>query len=78
MLALTETALKLLEEGDSHDFLRAARALALFFPPVQRSEDVSAQVIGDLPDYLSDADIDAMIAIRDEAEARAKAEEPLH
>ena len=40
-LALTETALKLLESGDSRDFLRAARALTLHFPPVARVADVS-------------------------------------
>ena len=68
LLALTETALKLLETGDSHDFLRAARALSLHFPPVQRVEDVSDQ-IEDLPD-MSDADLDRMREIRDAARAK--------
>ena len=65
LLALTETALKLLETGDSHDFLRAARALSLHFPPIQRVEDVSDQ-IEDLSD-LSDADLNRMREVRDAA-----------
>ena len=64
LLALTETTLRLLQTGDSRDFLRAARALTLQYPPVQQVEDVTR--IEDLPD-LSDADLDRMRAIRDEA-----------
>ena len=73
-LALTETALKLLTEGDSHDFLRAARALSLHFPPVQQVEDVSER-IEDLSD-LTDEQLDRMREIRDEA--RAENEDQIH
>ncbi len=52
MLVLTTEALRLLKAKDSKDFLRAARALALHFPPVQRVADVS-EPIEDLSD-LSD------------------------
>ena len=62
MLALTETALKLLKSGDSADFLRGARALALHFPPVQRVEDVTQ--IEDLSD-VSDEALERMREIRD-------------
>ena len=65
LLALTETALKLLESGDSSDVLRASRALALHFPPVQRVADVS-EGIEDLSD-LSDEQLDRMKVIRDAA-----------
>ena len=65
LLALTETALKLLKSGDGPDFLRAARALALHFPPIQRVADVS-EGIEDLSD-LSDEQLDRMKAIRDAA-----------
>ena len=64
LLALTETALKLLESGDSRDFLRASRALALHFPPVQRVADISER-IEDLTD-LTDDQLDRMREIRDE------------
>ena len=77
LLALTETALKLLETGDSHDFLRAARGIALFFPPVQRVENVSERFedLSDLPDEA----IEAMKEIRDAARRQnAIADEPLH
>ena len=63
LLALTETALTLLKTGDSKDFLRAARALALHFPPVQRVADVS-EPIEDLSD-LSDEQLERMKAVRD-------------
>ena len=67
LLALTETALKLLESGDSRDFLRAARALALHFPLVARVADVfDVERIEDLSD-LSDDQLDRMRDIRDEA-----------
>ena len=65
LLALTETALTLLKTGDSRDFLRAARALRLHFPPVQRVEDVSER-FDDLSD-IPDADLERMKEIRDAA-----------
>ena len=67
MLALTTKALALLETGDSKDFLRAARALSLHFPPIQRVEDVS-EPIEDLSD-LTDEQVQRMKAVRDEARA---------
>ena len=73
LLALTESALKLLESNDSRDFLRAARALALHFPPIQRVEDVSER-IEDLSD-IPDEDLDRMRAIRDEARRKNKLKE---
>ena len=70
LLALTETTLRLLQTGDSRDFLRAARALTLQYPPVARVADVTdVERIGDLPD-LSDDQLDRMKAIRDEGRAR--------
>ena len=65
LLALTTRAHDFLTSNDSADFLRAARALSLHFPPVQRVADVSER-IEDLSD-LSDADIERMKAIRDAA-----------
>ena len=53
LLALTETALTLLKTGDSRDFLRAARALSLHFPPVQRVEDVGHPVNGEVGTWLA-------------------------
>ena len=70
MLALTTRAHDFLKAKDSSDFLRAARALSLHFPPIQRVEDVTR--IEDLPD-MSDTDLDRMREIRDAA--RAKKEE---
>ena len=67
-LTLTETALTLLESGDSKDFLRAARALALHFPPITRVADVSEQRIEDLQDVPNSA-LEEMRAIRDAARA---------
>ena len=68
-LALTETALTLLETGDSKDFLRAARALALHFPPITRVADVSdAPPIEDLQDVPNSA-LEEMRKIRDAARA---------
>ena len=64
-LALTTRALDFLTANDSADFLRAARALSLHFPPMQRVEDVSER-IEDLSD-IPDADIERMKAIRDAA-----------
>ena len=68
-LALTTRALDFLKVGDSADFLRAARAIAMIFPAVQRTEDVSER-IEDLPD-LPDEALDRMRAIRDEARDEA-------
>ena len=68
-LALTTRALDYLTANDGADFLRAARALSLHFPPIQRVADVSER-IEDLSD-IPDADIERMKAIRD-ARAREK------
>ena len=65
MLAMTTRAHDFLKANDSEDFLRAARALALHFPPVQRVKDVSER-IEDLS-YLSDKQLDQMREIRDAA-----------
>ena len=67
-LALTTRALDYLTANDSADFLRAARALSLHFPPMQRVEDVSER-IEDLSD-IPDADIERMKEIRDAARAK--------
>ena len=64
-LALTTRAHGFLTANDAADFLRASRALALHFPPVQRVADVSER-IEDLSD-IPDADIDRMKEIRDAA-----------
>ena len=64
-LALTTRALDYLTANDGADFLRAARALSLHFPPIQRVADVSER-IEDLSD-IPDADIARMKAIRDAA-----------
>ena len=60
-LALTTRALDYLTANDGADFLRAARALSLHFPPMQRMADIP------------DADIARMKAIRDAARAKAQA-----
>ena len=67
-LALTTRALDYLTANDGADFLRAARALSLHFPPMQRVADVSER-IEDLCD-IPDADIERMKAIRDTARAK--------
>ena len=67
-LALTTRAYDYLTANDSADFLRAARALSLHFPPMQRMADVSER-IEDLSD-IPDADIARMKAIRDAARAK--------
>ena len=69
-LALTTRALDFLTANDSVDFLRAARALSLHFPPMQRMADVSER-IEDLSD-IPDADIVRMKAIRDAARAKKR------
>ena len=70
LLALTTRAHDFLTSTDSADFLRAARALSLHFPPVQRVADVSER-IEDLSD-LSDATLEEMRVIRDAARAKVK------
>ena len=67
-LALTTRALDYLTANDGADFLRAARALSLHFPPIQRMADVSER-IEDLSD-IPDADIERMKEIRDAARAK--------
>ena len=67
-LALTTRALDYLTANDGADFLRAARALSLHFPPIQRVADVSER-IEDLSD-IPDADIARMKTIRDTARAK--------
>ena len=57
-----------LTANDGADFLRAARALSLHFPPIQRVADVSER-IEDLSD-IPDADIERMKEIRDAARAK--------
>ena len=64
-LALTTRALDYLTANDGADFLRAARAFSLHFPPIQRVADVSER-IEDLSD-IPDAYIERMKAIRDAA-----------
>ena len=70
LLALTTRAHGFLTCDDGADFLRAARALALHFPPVQRVADVSER-IEDLCD-IPDADLERMKEIRDAARAKAQ------
>ena len=67
-LALTTRALDYLTANDGADFLRAALALSLHFPPMQRVADVSER-IEDLSD-IPDADIERMKEIRDTARAK--------
>ena len=62
MVALTTKAHAFLTAQDGGDFLRAARALALHFPPIQRVEDVSR--IEDLSD-VPDDELQRMREIRD-------------
>ena len=69
-LALTTRALDYLTANDGADCLRAARALSLHFPPIQRVADVSER-IEDLSD-IPDADIERMKEIRDAARTRIK------
>ena len=57
-----------LTANDGPNFLRAARALSLHFPPIQRMADVSER-IEDLSD-IPDADIARMKAVRDAARAK--------
>ena len=64
-LALTTRGHEFLKSADSADYLRAARALALHVPPMQRVADVSER-IEDLSD-VPDATRDERRAIRDAA-----------
>ena len=61
-LALTTRAHDFLQANDGPNFLRAARALSVHVPPIQRVADVSER-IEDLPD----ATREEMRAIRDAA-----------
>ena len=72
-LALVTRAHDFLTSTDSAVFLRGARAFTLQHPPVQQGEDVTR--IEDLPD-LSDADLDRMRAIRDEARQKNEVTPP--
>ena len=65
LLALTGAGAEAVQSGDSREFLRAARALSLHFPPIQRVEDVSER-IEDLGD-LSGEQLDRMREVRDAA-----------
>ena len=69
-LALTTRALDYLTANDSADFLRAARALSLHFPPVARVADVSdvdpIEDLSDVPDY----ELEKMRQIRDAARGK--------
>ena len=67
-LALTTRAHDFLTANDGPNFLRAARALSLHFPPIQRMAEGSER-IEDLSD-IPDADIARMKAIRDAARAK--------
>ena len=71
LLAMTTRAHDFLTVNDAADFLRASRALAQHFPPIQRVADVSER-IEDLSDG-PDAPREEMRAIRDAA--RQKNEE---
>ena len=71
LLAMTTRAHDFLTANDAADFLRASRALAQHFPPIQRVADVSER-IEDLSDG-PDAPREEMRAIRDAA--RQKNEE---
>ena len=66
-LALVTRAHAFLSSTDSEVFLRGARAFTLQHPPVQQVEDLTR--IEDLPD-MSDADLDRMKEIRDEARTK--------
>ena len=72
LLALTTRAHDFLTSNDSADFLRAARALSLHFPPVQRVADVSERIEDwcDIPDEA----LERMGEIRDAARAANKKE----
>ena len=61
-------AQKFLRSDDVEVWFRGAKGFRTLFPAVQRVEDVSERV-EDLSD-LSDADLDRMRAIRDEARAK--------
>ena len=69
-LALTTKAYEFLTANDGGNFLRASRALALHFPPVQRVADVSEK-FEDLS-HLSDDKLARMKEICDEPAEKAK------
>ena len=73
LLALTTRAHDFLTANDAADFLRAARALSLHFPPVQRTADVSER-IEDLSD-LSDEQSENLVKALDAARAKKGATE---
>ena len=68
LLAMTTRAHDFLTANDAADFLRASRALAQHFPPVQRVADVSER-IEDLCDIPDEA-LERMKEIRDAARAK--------
>ena len=63
-LELTTRGREFLKSKETGDFLRASRAVALHFPPVQRVEDVTQ--IEDLS-HLTDEQLQEMRKIRDSA-----------
>ena len=63
-LELTTRGREFLKSKETGDFLRASRAVALHFPPVQRVADVTQ--IEDLS-HLTDEQLEEMRKIRDEA-----------
>ena len=69
-LALTARAKDFLKSNDSADFLRASRAMAQHFPPVQRVADVSER-IEDLSD-IPDAELEKMRLTRDAARGKTE------
>ena len=71
-LALTTRAHDFIKASDSQGFLRAARALSLHFPPIQRVADVSER-IEDLSD-VPDEELQRMREIRDAARQANKKE----
>ena len=73
-LALTTRAHDFLTANDGPNFLRAARALSVHVPPMQRVADVSER-IEDLSD-LSDEQLEQMKAVRDAARKANKKETP--
>ena len=54
-----DAVLTYLTANDGADFLRAARALSLHFPPMQRVEDVSERIedLSDIPHAASPAKV---------------------
>ena len=71
-LAATTRGHDFLVANDSEDFLRAARALTLLFPPVVRVADVT-DPIADLP-YMPPEKLEKWRAERDAAREASKKE----